>query len=242
MAKAKSKPAEGKTRGAGRSRTWAAMLYPESAKDGWRDILNALHIAAYISPLHDKDVNPDGEPKKAHWHILLNYESVKSKEQVAEVWDAIGAVPEPSPVNSLRGYARYLCHLDNPEKAQYDPADVICMGGADYQAAIALPTDDLGTTKAIIDYVRHEQVHSFAELIDRIMDVGRDDWFAALYRNSGLVMRYMQAAEWERKEQYVRRTEARRAVDAKELKEQAAAMGCDPKTGEILDGGETPQR
>lgn len=63
----KTKKPAGKTRGAGRSRTWAALVYPESAAEGWRETLEELHITGFISPLHDKDVNPDGTPKR---HII----------------------------------------------------------------------------------------------------------------------------------------------------------------------------
>ena len=62
--------------------------------------------------------------------------------QVKPIFDDIGGVGREM-VNSARGYARYLCHLDNPEKAQYDPAEVRCMGGADYYGITNLPTDDI---------------------------------------------------------------------------------------------------
>jgi len=41
----------------------------------------------------------------------------------------------------MRGYARYLCHLDNPEKHQYSRDDVKAFGGADYDEITQLETD-----------------------------------------------------------------------------------------------------
>ena len=166
----KTKKPAGKTRGAGRSRTWAALVYPESAAEGWREILEELHITGFISPLHDKDVNPDNTPKKAHYHVLLMWEGVKSAEQAKEVWDAIKAVPEPRPVNSARGYARYLCHLDNPEKHQYSPADVVALGGADWEAVTHLPTDDYAAVKEMCMYIRKNKIYSFAQFFDLCME------------------------------------------------------------------------
>ena len=50
-----------------RARNWSLVVYPESAPENWRDILDDYHIPWVESPLHDKDINPDGEIKKAHW-------------------------------------------------------------------------------------------------------------------------------------------------------------------------------
>ena len=47
-----------------RARTWTFILYPESAPENWRYILDGYHIPWVESPLHDKDVNPDGTVKK----------------------------------------------------------------------------------------------------------------------------------------------------------------------------------
>ena len=51
-----------------RVRNYATIVYQESAPAGWLDILDELHIPAFVSPLHDKDLNKEGEIKKAHWH------------------------------------------------------------------------------------------------------------------------------------------------------------------------------
>ena len=56
-----------------RTRNWTIVLYPESAPDNWRTLIDDLHIEWVESPLHDKDVNANGEPKKAHWHLLCGY-------------------------------------------------------------------------------------------------------------------------------------------------------------------------
>lgn len=46
-----------------RTRNWTIIVYPDSAPENWRAILAGLHIQCYISPLHDKDVRANGEPK-----------------------------------------------------------------------------------------------------------------------------------------------------------------------------------
>ncbi len=102
-----------------RTRNFATVVYPESAPEEWQGILAEQFIPAFISPLHDKDLNPTGEEKKAHWHVVVMFEGKKSVEQVTEIFNLIGGVGCDK-VHSIRGYARYLCHLDNPDKAKYN--------------------------------------------------------------------------------------------------------------------------
>ena len=60
-----------------RSRVWAFEVYPDSADPDWKNYLAESLIHAYISPLHDKDLEVDGVPKKGHYHIMLMYETVQ---------------------------------------------------------------------------------------------------------------------------------------------------------------------
>ncbi|HDA0660242.1 TPA: replication protein, partial [Staphylococcus aureus] len=69
----------------GRTRNWTFVIYPESVLESWRDVLDNEHIQWVESPLHDKDTNPDGEIKKAHKHILVMYDGVKSYKQIGSV-------------------------------------------------------------------------------------------------------------------------------------------------------------
>lgn len=72
--------------GRGRTRNYATVVYPESAVEGWQDILVDQFVPAFISPLHDLDVNPDGEAKKPHYHVIVMFEGVKTREQVEQLF------------------------------------------------------------------------------------------------------------------------------------------------------------
>ena len=64
-----------------RAKDWTFIVYPESAPEDWRSILaDKLQVKAIISPLHDKDILDDVEqtPKKAHYHVILRFDSVKA--------------------------------------------------------------------------------------------------------------------------------------------------------------------
>ena len=55
--KKKKEAQQGRTQRAGkRARAWTALMYQESAPDGWMEKLSNLLVEALISPLHDQDV------------------------------------------------------------------------------------------------------------------------------------------------------------------------------------------
>lgn len=198
-----------------RKRNFATMVYPESAPEGWREILAGYFIPAYISPLHDKDINVNGEPKKPHYHVMLMFEGKKSDEQVKEIFDSIGGVGLEK-VESLRGYARYLCHLDNPDKAQYNPSDVVSFGGSDYSYTIGIVADKYKAVREMIAFCEANQIVSYAELL-RYAAVEQDTWFRVLCDSGTVVMKeYLKSISW-----------GMRAGSSSQPK-------VDPETGEVL--------
>lgn len=186
---------EKKSSGRGRTRNFATVVYPDSAPENWQQILSEQFIPAFISPLHDKDFNVTGEPKKPHWHVMLMYDGVKSIEQVGEVIEKIGGVG-CEVVQSSRGYARYLCHLDNPDKAQYNAEDVKCLSGADYMGVIGLAIDKYKAIGEMIDFCEDNNIVSYSELL-KFCRVERFDWFRVLCDNGTLVMKeYLKSKHW----------------------------------------------
>ena len=178
-----------------RTRNYATVVYPESAPKNWQEILSDCFISAFISPLHDKDINPTGEPKKAHFHVVLMFEGPKTVEQAQEIFNKIGGVGCEK-VNSIRGYARYLCHLDNPEKAQYSPEDVRSMCGADYAATIGLVTDKYKAIKEMMIYCQENNIISYSTLLEYCASE-RMDWFSVLCDNGTIVIKeYLKSRAW----------------------------------------------
>lgn len=174
-------------KGATRTRNFATVVYPESAPDDWFEILTQQFVPCFVSPLHDKDINPTGETKKPHYHVLLTFDNVKTTEQAKAIFEKIGGVG-CEVVQSLRGYARYLCHLDNPEKAKYDTRDVRSLSGANYDSVIGLPTDKYQAIADMMDFCEEHKIHSYRKLL-LYARVERDDWFKVLCDSGTYVMR-----------------------------------------------------
>lgn len=201
-----STPKSGKKKGAGspkkednRKRNFACTVYPESAPADWLTILESQFVPAFVSPLHDRDINPTGEPKKAHWHVIYAFQGKQSDDAVRNLFTQFGGVGLEK-VKDLRAYARYLCHLDNPSKAQYRPEDVKCFGGADYFATISLTADKYTAIGEMMDYVTEHDIRIFARLFDYARQ-NRQDWFRALCDSSTMVMKeYIKSRAYELRE------------------------------------------
>ena len=178
-----------------RTRNYATVVYPESAPENWRDSLSDFMVPCFISPLHDKDVNPQNEPKKEHYHVLIMFDSVKTADQAREVFDAIGGVGCER-VQSLRGSARYLCHLDNPEKAQYKTDKVTALCGADYVGTINLVTDKYVAIKEMMEFCEDNGIVNFAQLM-KIARETNDGWFRVLCDSGTIVMKeHLKSLAW----------------------------------------------
>lgn len=121
----------------GRSLTWAFIIYPESMPENWLEILRDLHTLGAVSPLHENDINPDGTIKKAHYHVLLKFPTKKSAQQIYSIERKLGTNVFPEPVDNFDGYLRYLIHIDNPEKYQYELKDIIPLAGLDVESYFA---------------------------------------------------------------------------------------------------------
>lgn len=173
MAKEKS------TAKAERTRYWTFVLYPESAPEDWRDQIDAHHVSWAASPLHDKDTNPDGTPKKPHWHVMIAYESLKSFDQANEISVPIkGTICQM--VKSPRAMVRYFAHMDNPEKAQYEKRDILTRGGFDLEDMLKTSNQTkYDALKEMIQYCIDADVLEYEDLLVYAMH-NEPTWFEAL--------------------------------------------------------------
>lgn len=191
--------------GSGRTRNFATVVYPESAPTGWQDILIEQFVPAFISPLHNLDVNPTGEVKKEHYHVIIMFEGVKTNEQAKEIFDLIGGVGCER-VQSIRGYARYLCHLDNPEKYQYRIEDVRSLCGADYTGTIGLATDKYKAVGEMIDFCIESGIVSYSQLLIYARQE-RYDWFRVLCDNGTIVVKeFLKSLDWQMKTERIKKS------------------------------------
>lgn len=170
-----------------RSKNWTFIVYPDSAPENWQAKLDDEHLQWVESPLHDSDVNADGAPKKAHWHVMVLYSSVKTYAQAKETADLVhGTVPQI--VKDRRAMVRYFIHQDNPEKAQYSASDLITHGGADVLNDLQSASDRYTMIAEMMDFVDRTGVTELYELLQYARTCRRNDWFPLLCDSCAYIM------------------------------------------------------
>lgn len=155
-----------------KKRHWAMVLYPESAPEDWKDQLKRSGLKCAISPLHDKDANPTGEPKKKHYHIILVYEGPTTFNNVKRFTESLNQ-PIPQPLEQVRGYYRYLTHEDNPEKAQYSKTGIETLNGFAIQDFVELTRGEVNRLmREVQQFIRDNEITEYGDLMDCLMDGG----------------------------------------------------------------------
>lgn len=117
-----------------KSKNWATLVYSDSTPN-IQVVINYLtsHFLKFaVSPLHNKDTyevdNEDlsqvkGEPKKEHRHILLIFDTPKSKNQLMPILEESTCVGLDA-IGSRKLYFEYLWHKNEIFKPHYDPEEV----------------------------------------------------------------------------------------------------------------------
>ena len=153
-----------------KKRNWAMVLYPESAPSDWRERLQATGLQCAISPLHDRDLNPTGEPKKAHYHIIMCFSGPTSFNVVKTLCDELHQ-PIPQPLEQIRGYYRYLTHKDIPEKVQYSESDISVINGFNIADFVELTRSEImEVKKQLQSLIRNLELLEYSDFMDYLQD------------------------------------------------------------------------
>lgn len=153
-----------------KKREWTFVLYPESAPSDWRDIIRQRGLVAAASPLHDRDINADGTPKKPHHHIIVVYDGPTTFSNVSalSVGELNGTIPKV--LDSPRGMYTYFTHEDNPEKAQYEKKDIEHFNNFNITDLCMLKQSEIfEIKKRVIDFIDDNDIIEYADLVRYLM-------------------------------------------------------------------------
>lgn len=152
-----------------KSRHWAFVIYPESMPENWQEIIQESGLAIAVSPLHDKDINPDGEIKKEHYHIIASYDGPTTYNNVLEFTKKLNGTI-PIDLQSVRGMYRYHLHLDNPEKYQYDDRDRHFFNGFDISSVNELTKTEVNKCKKeILIFIEDNDIVEYSDLLNTLI-------------------------------------------------------------------------
>ena len=158
-----------------KKRNWAFVVYPESLPDDWENRLRLKGVMTAVSPLHDKDLNPTGEPKKPHYHIILSFGNPTTYNNVFLItYELKGTIPIP--LESVTGMYRYLTHKDNPEKAQYNEEDIKLFNGFD-PVTLLSETESFQLLKQCIILIKENHIYQFEDLEFYLLENDLQDMF-----------------------------------------------------------------
>ena len=190
----KDKQKEYDNKRAGRTRNLTAIFYPDDLPEDWRERLDETHVKWIESPLHDKDLNADGQPKKAHHHALFMFDSVKTHEQFVDFLKglfgesesgSIVGVADPQKVTDRCALVRYFAHMDNPEKVQYDVNDIKGHNGADPAEVLRYnQTETLEMMVAIEQFIDEKKLTEYSDLCRLLRDDHPEWYWVVVTRNT----------------------------------------------------------
>lgn len=175
-----------------RSRHHMLLLYPDNASH--MIALNTLRDGyKYCAILHDSDkfigdddIPNEGELKKAHYHVIVSFPNA--------VWN--GALSKNLGIESrfirncsrLVRNLRYLIHLDNPDKFQYDSALVFGTNVDMFVKAIGNKISEDEQFKQIMELVNsYENMIDIVQLAQDCADIG----LYSCFRRSFNLMKYV---------------------------------------------------
>lgn len=111
-------------------------------------------IKQCVAVLHDKDINKDGTPKEAHYHIYVKFGTSQNIDWISKVFQV-----EQQYINKIKGNWRdalaYAKHLNAPDKYQYDSSDLIMynINNEEYDKEISkIDLDRKKIEQALYDY------------------------------------------------------------------------------------------
>lgn len=147
-------------------RAWAFIMYPDSMPENWTEIIRQTGLPMALSPLHDSDINPTGEVKKAHYHVICYYDNPTTLNNVYEnVCKPLNATV-PQKLESMRGMYRYHIHLDNPEKFQYDDRDREFFNGFDVALVSSMTTtEEFKILRELLLFINDNDIIEYSDLL-----------------------------------------------------------------------------
>lgn len=195
----KSENPKEKQKNQDKKKEYAFLLYPDSAIFDWLEIVKQLQ-QPFFTILHDKDINPDGTPKKPHYHVMIMFDNPRTENTIKRINLMCGGNGHFEQLLSRRGYARYLCHMDNPEKYQYPKESVCAFYGADYaketMSVAELKHLEDNTYCDIINFCKSHRVIAYYQLVDYCIEYKRE-WLPYIRgKNGQSIVYYIKSYYW----------------------------------------------
>lgn len=177
-----------------KKRNWTMVLYSDSCSKDWEEYLNSTGVP-YAYAYHDEDTTELGEHKKNHYHVLICYDGPTTYNTAKELCNRVGGANGViQPVGSVRGMVRYFCHLDNPDKYQYNESIIQCRNGFDPKDYFSLTVSQQKAFKRrCTEFIKDNDIEEYAELIDILMASDEMDMYDVATQNVFYFTQYIKS-------------------------------------------------
>lgn len=192
-------------------RLYTFVVWPESIDVAlFFHLLHELHIPVAISPLHNRDLTDENELKKPHYHVIVEFRHPRYLDPVrATIGKLIQSCSkEPIiggdggdykwyvlPVHDRNVMVRYLCHLDDEDKASYPVNEVITFGFFDVSPLFARSlADDMHSFAKLMYWCREHPNKTYDQLVDVVIDSQDMTLLRALRQNSWALKSYLESS------------------------------------------------
>lgn len=202
-------------------RNWDGVIWPDSVPlADLAAVFRRYHVEGCISPLHDRDtyfredvdewkvrhmgsdgvlapgldVPEVGDSKKPHYHFMLCFSGNKSELQVRDLLTTLDGNYRLERTEDKRKMLRYMIHLDDKEKAQYDANDLLTFGGLDLSPLYTM--DDVQTVDAVaelFELITANDITYFCDFADYVMTSGDYALAQIVLKRSSLFQSYIQS-------------------------------------------------
>ena len=175
---------EQKNRVGKRKKIWWGYVFLDSAPEGWEDKIRESGMEA-VWAVHDKDKRADGSTKNAHAHVALRFTHAVPAHEAKEELAKFGVMEKSVQYrDSWRAVCRYMIHMDDPDKFQYDEKIVRESGGADWHDAIVRTCDTYKQIREMKAFCKKAHITSFATFSDWC-DENNEEWSNAICDKAG---------------------------------------------------------
>lgn len=200
-----------------RAKNYALVVYPDDMPENWLEVMREDMFDMVISPYHDKDLNPTGESKKAHYHILVSAgTSWITMNKLAEWGRKLKGIAKPQKCSNPKGMVRYFTHMDNPDKHQYNKSEIQVIGQYDIEPFFkATLGEERAVRREIMEFVRDNEIVEFADLVEYCL-VHNEIWDDYLAHNTYYIKEYIASCRYRARDNRVAIMQAQRELEEKD--------------------------
>lgn len=167
-----------------KSRTYTGVFYPGEGVVPLVPLIEHMKqimLPGIISPIH----SADEKQSKPHVHFMVDYPNPVILETARSDYGEVAANGYLEPVRSRKAMMRYFLHLDDQDKEQLDPEDVLTVCGAIFDPSQELTADDiLRIVIELQDYCEDQQVYEYSDLCRMVRISEKYDWYRVLYTHT----------------------------------------------------------